>query len=805
MVAADRNQPPDGAGRRAASAGGGAGGETPGGARDDTAPVRDTGPAPAAAVEAAEVAGGRAGGETPPTLATDRLSVSYHTEEGDLPAVRDVTLSVRAAEAVGLVGESGSGKTTFALGAIGYLPENGRVDRGASRLQGVDLVTLPRKQMRGLWGSKIGLVSQNPQGALNPTLTIGRQLDEMGTRHLGLGKTAARQSSLAMLERVDMPDPQTVLERYPHQLSGGMLQRTAIAMALLTHPDLLILDEPTTALDVTTQALILDLLEDLRDEFDLAILYITHNLGVVSRFCDRVVVMYAGEVFEEGGVVELFSRPLHPYTANLLHCVPRLGSSPAESRLATLPGGLPPLNDLPRGCIFAPRCPLALESCTVARPPLMAAGEGRLTACLRWQVLMNDEGQRQAIRTDGAAGPGLLPGQARAAGSAAEPGQLGARRPLGGAGAPPIAATPTGAPLLTVRDAVKDFAGPRRHTNVRAVDGVSLSFDKRQTFGLVGESGSGKTTLARMVAGLTPPTSGKIFLDDKALRPTVNKRDREVLRRLQMVFQSPENSLNPRHTVRQELVRPLIRLAGLDRQTASERVLELLRAVRLPLSYLDRYPGELSGGEKQRVAIARAFAAGPDLVICDEPVSSLDVSVQGALMNLLLDLQGEAGTSYLFISHDLAAVQHLSHLIGVMYLGKLVEQGEASQVLSPPYHPYTEALLSAVPDPDPTARASRVRLRGQRATGGDDDSGCPFHARCPRYLGDICRTEKPPWRFPARAGAAPSPTPDPGTTSHAIRCHIPYEELRALQRAGDAAAPPGAEAQERRSRQEERP
>ncbi len=721
--------------------------------------------------------GAPAHGEAAPTLATDRLSVSYRTEEGGLPAVRDVTLRIQAGEAVGLVGESGSGKTTFALGAIGYLPENGQIDRGASRLHGLDLVTLPSKQMRGLWGSKIGLVSQDPQGALNPTLTIGRQLDEMGGRHLGLGRTAARQASLAMLERVDMPDPQTVVERYPHQLSGGMLQRCAIAMALLTHPDLLILDEPTTALDVTTQALILDLLEDLRDEFELAILYITHNLAVVSRFCDRVVVMYAGEVFEEGSVVDLFSRPLHPYTANLLHCVPRLGLSPAKDRLATLPGGLPPLNGLPRGCIFAPRCPLALESCTVAHPALMDAGGGRSTACLRWQVLTSEEGQREAIRTDEGARAGESAAGADEAGAAAVAGGS----PAGGGGA-------DGPALLTVADAVKDFPGPGRHTTVRAVDGVSLSFAKQQTFGLVGESGSGKTTLARMVAGLTPPTAGQIFLEDKALRPTVNKRDQDVLRRLQMVFQSPESSLNPRHTVRQELVRPLMRLAGLDRRAASERALELLKAVRLPPAYLDRFPGELSGGEKQRVAIARAFVAGPDLVICDEPVSSLDVSVQGALLNLLLDLQGEAGTSYLFISHDLAAVQHLSHLIGVMYLGRLVEQGEASRVLSPPYHPYTEALLSAVPDPDPAAHVSRVRLSGQRPPSGDGTSGCPFHRRCPRYLGDICRTQEPPWRVPAAGGAAAAAGPAAGPTAavHAIRCHIPYEELTALQEAGGA-------------------
>ena len=354
------------------------------------------------------------------------------------------------------------------------------------------------------------------------------------------------------------------------------------------------------------------------------------------------------------------------------------------------------------------------------------------------------------------------------------------------------AAEPAGAPLLTVTDAVKDFPGPRRHTTIRAVDGVSLSVEGRQTFGLVGESGSGKTTLARMVTGLTPPTSGSLLLEGKALRPTVGKRDRDVLRRLQMVFQSPESSLNPRHTVRQELVRPLMRLAGLDRRNASERALELLAAVRLPASYLDRYPGELSGGEKQRVAIARAFVAGPDLVVCDEPLSSLDVSVQGALMNLLLDLQGEAGTSYLFISHDLAAVQHLSHVIGVMYLGKLVEQGEASRVLSSPYHPYTEALLSAVPDPDPLTHPRRVRLQGQRSPGGGETSGCPFHPRCPRSLGDICRTEAPPWRFSDAAGAASGAAPG---APHAIRCHIGYEELRTLQAAEPGGSRDGQEAE----------
>jgi peptide/nickel transport system ATP-binding protein len=769
MTSGDQRRPPIGASRGAGNSGAGS-------------------------LDGGSANGGEAAARAP-TLATAARGVSNRTEEGDLPAVRDVSLSIRATEALGLVGESGSGKTTFALGAIGYLPENGRVDQGSSRLHGVDLVGLPRRAMRGLWGSKIGLVSQDPQGALNPTLTIGRQLDEMAVRHLGLRGSAARQASLGMLERVAMLDPGGVVQRYPHQLSGGMLQRAAIAMALLTHPDLLILDEPTTALDVTTQALILDLLEDLRDEFELAILYITHNLGVVARFCDTVAVMYAGEVFEEGGVVELFSRPLHPYTANLLHCVPRLETSQAVGRLATLPGGLPPLNELPPGCIFAPRCPMALESCRVARPPLVETGGGRRTACLRWTELLNDDGQREAVRTDGVSGPGTAPApEARPALGPRPAAGLGSAPGPGSAAVLHAAAGSAGAPLLTVTDAVKDFPGPHR-ASIRAVDGVSLSLEERKTFGLVGESGSGKTTLARMVTGLTPPTSGRLLLEGQALRPTVGKRDRDVLRRLQMVFQSPERSLNPRRTVRQELVRPLMRLAGLDRRAASERALELLTAVRLSASYLDRYPGELSGGEKQRVAIARAFVAGPDLVVCDEPRSSLDVSVQGALMNLLLDLQDEAGTSYLFISHDLAAVQHLSHFIGVMYLGRLVEQGEASRVLSPPYHPYTEALLAAVPDPDPLAHSRRVPLRGQPPPGSDETSGCPFHSRCPRYLGDICASQEPPWRFSGATGEAPGPRPGgapegasgaapvaaPAEAAHAIRCHIEYEDLKARQ------------------------
>jgi peptide/nickel transport system ATP-binding protein len=705
----------------------------------------------------------------------DGLSIFYQTEEGSLPAVRDVSLAVAPRQTLGLVGESGSGKTTLALGAIGCLPANGRVLSGTARLHDTQLLELSRGDMRRVWGSRIGLVSQDPQGALNPTLTIGRQLDEMGRRHLGLGRRAARDLTLTMLRRVDMPDPGSVAKRYPHQLSGGMLQRSAIAMALLTSPELLILDEPTTALDVTTQAMVLDLLDELKAEFSSAILYITHNLGVVSRICDRVAIMYAGEIFEEATTARLFEQPLHPYTLNLLNCVPRFGATGREDagresdasggsaaaartdwRLATIAGALPRPDDLPAGCVFAARCPLALDACRVSRPPLTGVADGRSTACWRWEVLLSREGRRTALQQPGLPGP--------ADNIAAE------TRPA------------AGAHFVEASEIAKVFPTLGRRSGAIAVDGVSVWIDPGRTLGLVGESGSGKTTLARVIAGLSAPSRGQVSLDGAILGATTVERDSSVLRRLQMVFQNPEASLNPRHTVGQALVRPLMVLGAVDRETATRTAHQLLVAVSLPSSSFRRYPAELSGGEKQRVAIARAFAAGPDLVICDEPISSLDVSVQGSLMNLLFALQRERGTSYLFISHDLAAVQHLSHRIGVMYLGRLMEEGEAARVLSPPYHPYTEALLSAIPLPDPSLRAARVRLRSGAPATAEIPSGCRFHPRCPRYLGDVCRDQEPPRRAAAGDAGAGDATVA-AAPDHAIFCHIPLKELFALQEA----------------------
>jgi peptide/nickel transport system ATP-binding protein len=712
-------------------------------------------------------------------LAVDQLSVTYTTAEGPVPAVRDVSLVVRPGETVGLVGESGSGKSTVALGAIGYLPRAGRVSGGTASVCGRTTTGAPHRVLRRLWGAKVGLVSQNPQAALNPSLTIGAQMEEGVRRHLGLRGRSAREAVIAMLTRVEMPDPLAVVSRYPHQLSGGMLQRCSIAMALLARPRLLILDEPTTALDVTTQATILDLVQDLQAELGMAMLYITHNLAVVRQIAHRVVVMYAGEVMEEAEVEVLFSAPLHPYTANLLQCLPRLRSRLDKAkhgdsrppRLATIPGSLPFPGQLPQGCSFSPRCPLASGECRQARPPLAETTTSQRSACFKWELLLTPEGRAAAVSREEtqAFSPAREGRRSVAPRASATPDQVGVA-PL-----PPSSSTT----LVAVRDAIKTF--PRAHAApLRAVDRVSLCIEARRTLGLAGESGSGKTTLARILVGLTRPDDGRITVEDRVVPPEAGRRDRETLRGLQMVFQNPDTSLNPRRTVGQALVRPAVRLGGLDRRSAVERAHRLLEAVRLPASYFDRYPGELSGGERQRVAVARAFAAQPYVIVCDEPVSSLDVSVQGALLNLLVDLQDKAGTSYLFISHDLAVIQHLSQRIGVMYMGALVEQGATSRVLDPPSHPYTEALLSAVPDLDVHTPAGRLRLQGTQV-GADRPQGCRFHPRCPRLLGEICRQEEPPWRL--SDGRVTWKADEAEQAEHAVCCHIPLEQLAALQEA----------------------
>ncbi len=717
-----------------------------------------------------------------PVLEIEQLLVSYRTETGWLDPVRQVSLKVQPHEKYGLVGESGSGKTTLALAVMRYLAGNGKVRGGRILLNGDDLLSRSDAEMRRAWGGQIGMVYQNPSTALNPALTIGDQIAETAHIHLRLPRREAQLKALDMLRQVQMPDHASVSRRYPHQLSGGMLQRALIAMALTSNPQLLIMDEPTTALDVTTEAVVLDLIQGLSEQYPSAILYITHNLGVVARLCDRIGVMYAGELMEEAPVTELFRRPLHPYTLGLIGCVPNLVSGKHDGDLNTIPGFIPRLDQLPPGCIFAPRCLMAEDACLHVRPPFVEVAPGRSSACLRWKELAAggervDEAGR-IVGAGGSAGPSGRDALTLTLSQRERVDRRLSQRERELAQNPELRTQNlSDAPvLLRATDIKKYFKSGGSALSwlpglapppVKAVDGISAEMRKGSTLGIVGESGCGKTTFGRCIVGLTEPSAGEVRFEGKALPAAVAQRPRSTLKKLQMVFQNPDASLNPRMSVGDIIARPLRRLAGVPSGELRRRTLELLEAVHLPESYIDRLPEELSGGEKQRVAIARAFAADPEVVICDEPVSALDVSVQGSLLNLLAELQRTRGTTYLFISHDLAAVRHLADLIAVVYLGRFWENGTTEEVFAPPYHPYTEALLSAIPVPNPEIHQKRIRLGGSVPSAMHIPSGCRFHPRCPRKIGRVCETDEPPWRSVS--------------ATHRICCHIEIEELRRLQ------------------------
>ncbi len=687
-------------------------------------------------------------------LEIENLTVSYRRGDGWLDAVRDVSLRIEPGETVGLVGESGSGKSTLALAVLRYLPENGAVRAGSIRLAGRDLLALGPVEMQPVWRQQIKLVPQNPLVSLNPAMRVGKQL--MEALPAPANGRSAEVAVLAALAAVQIADPGRVARAFPHQLSGGMQQRVMIAMALLGEPLLLVLDEPTTNLDVTTEAVILDLVRDLIRQRGASVLYVSHNLAVLAGICDRVAVLYAGELVEDARVAGLYRQPLHPYTAGLLDSVPRPGLNRRQGALLPIPGSVPRPGERPTGCVFAPRCAIAVERCATERPEASAPAAGHHVRCHRWPEIMAgavDVRRRTFNVSENVEG--------RDAGTQTfeVPENLEGR----GVGADTV---------LAVRDLTKrfeqgrslgDLLAGRPGRQVRAVDGVSVQIDRGRTLGLVGESGSGKTTLARCVVGLTERSSGEVTLLDLPLASAVGQRDPAVLRRLQMVFQNPDDALNPHRTVGQTLTRMLTRLAGLDKAQAQQRAGDLLQAVKLDPAYLERLPGQLSGGEKQRVAIARAFASQPDLLLFDEAVSALDVSVQAAILNLLSELQGEGQTAYLFISHDLAVVSYLADEVAVMYLGQVVEAGPTERIFRPPHHPYTEALLSAIPVLDPAASRQRIQPEGDIPSAAAMPSGCRFHPRCPRFLGDLCAQQEPPWQ-------------DAGD-GHWIRCHLTVAEL----------------------------
>lgn len=666
----------------------------------------------------------------PPVLEIRNLSVHFETGAGNVQALRNVSLSIGPEETVGLAGESGSGKSTLAYSIMRYLPPNGRITQGEILFNGEDLLGKNRDELREIWGNRLAMVYQDPKSSLNPSMRIGQQIAEVIQIHCPVSSAEAWQRALTLLDLVNIPDPPFVARKYPHQLSGGMQQRVIIAMALACGPNLLIMDEPTTGLDVTTQARILELIEGLKERVKAAILYITHDLSVIAQVSDRVAILYAGEMVEAGPVDGVFHRPAHPYTIGLLGALPQIDLVKAFKPIR---GRLPDLTRLPGGCIFTPRCDFAEEACSLQVPDLVPVEEGHRAKCFRWQEVV----KAQAMAPE----PPPVPRVQRPPGGIFEVERLkkyyGEANPL--ARRLGLAAAP-----------------------VRAVDDVSFDIRRNEFFALVGESGCGKTTLGRLIVKLLRPTAGRVRYYRKVAGSGEVLSAVEFRKSVQIIFQHPDSSLNPMKTIRAILERPL-KLQGMSKEARRRRVIELLESVKLDAGYLDRYPRELSGGEKQRGAIARAFAPNPQFVVLDEPVSALDVSVQASIMTLLMDLKAAMDASYLFISHDLSLVRHVADRVGVMYLGRLCEVGSVEEIFNPPYHPYTQALLSSIPVPDPSVSPSAIRLEGSVPSAQSPPPGCRFHTRCPRKVGRICEEVDPPF---SRAGE-----------SHWIACHIPLETL----------------------------
>ena len=663
---------------------------------------------------------------TPPVLSVRDMDITYYSGQVEFPAIRGTSFEIMAGEAFGLVGESGSGKSTVAYAIMQYLASNGKIARGEVTFNGTNLLTMSSTELLGLRGLKVSMVPQDPLTSLNPSHLVGNQVSEILKIHYKMSESEAHSKAVEMLAQVHLPAPELTAKKYPHQISGGQQQRVLIAMAFCTNPDLLIMDEPTTGLDVTTQARILDLIREMKQTHGTAILYITHNLGVVKNLCDRLAIIYAGEVVEEGDVAAVFQCPAHPYTRGLLSCIPKIYTHKAQRKLDAIEGFLPDLAALQPGCIFAPRCIDARERCHKQTPPWQEIGARRRSKCFftEFEEHAVDEGL-DSLR----------------------------------------ASSPSKKALVRVDHLKKLY--PTKRGELRAVDDTSFTCKQGEILGIVGESGCGKTTMARCVVGLEDRSGGKISFDGQDIG-VIQKRSKAMRRKIQMVFQNPEATLNPQKTVEEIIARPLAIYNVVAREKRHERVLELLESVNLGERYLSRFPHEISGGEKQRVGIARAFATEPELIVLDEPISSLDVSVQAGILNLLIELQHKHNIAYIFIGHNLSVIRHLCNRIIVVYMGRICEVGTPDQLFEPPYHPYTEALLSAVPVVEPSIEQREIRLEGTMPNAIDPMPGCAFHTRCPRKIGDVC-VQNAPAEVEVNA------------SGHRIACHISVDELTAAE------------------------
>ena len=682
-----------------------------------------------------------------PVLEIDKLSISFFTRLFEIPAVMDFSISVAPGEAVGLVGESGCGKSTVALGVMRDLGVNGAIVGGSIKFKGRDMAELSPEELRDIRGNEIAMIYQEPMASLNPAMKIGNQLMEVPMLHEDSSKEEAYALALQVVTDVKLPDPERILQSYPHQLSGGQQQRIVIAMALMSKPSLLILDEPTTALDVTVEAGIVVMVKELGVRYGTSMLFISHNLGLILETCDRICVMYSGEAVERGTIHEVFDEMRHPYTEALFRSIPLPGADKNAKPLVAIPGNFPLPHERPQGCNFGPRCDYYVEGqCDLGEILMHDVGinttttEGHVSRCLRveqidWEAPLELGEQKEK----------------------AKPGKV----------------------VLKIDHLKKYYEvaanalfGGGENRVVKANETLSFEARESETLAIVGESGCGKSTFAKVLMGLETATDGKILLDDVEIQDIpIEDRDTATVSSVQMVFQNPFDTLNPSMTVGRQIIRAL-EVFGIGETDIArrKRMLELLDLVKLPRAFAERMPRQLSGGQKQRVGIARAFAGDARIVVADEPVSALDVSVQAAVTDLLMEIQRENKTTLLFISHDLSIVRYLSDRVMVMYLGHIVELGSTDQVFAPPYHPYTEALLSAVPIADTSVEKKHIVLEGDIPSAMDPPSGCPFQTRCnwkDQVQGDLCDTQVPPVR--TLEG------------NHKIKCHLPEEAFATME------------------------